>query len=159
MDTKSGLGICARRVFRLGVHLGIHSSAVPVQPHSAIWNEIALKSKRLGASSPTQAMKAIYHSRVDSIDAYLRAFIWAERECSHIFAMGQEGMGLDLMDHPHAMPAMLPKLVRLRVGCRRGSALGLTDDRRSGGVPQPDWESGVAHPASSRYRGRCPVDR
>jgi hypothetical protein len=79
---------------------------------SAIWNDIALKSERLEARSPTQAMKAMYDSRVGSIDAYLRAFVWAERQAGLIFAIGPEAMGLDLMDHPYAMRAMLPKLVR-----------------------------------------------
>jgi hypothetical protein len=79
---------------------------------SAIWEEIASKSERLGADSPTHAMKAIYDSRADSIDAYLRAFVWAERQAGLIFGSGPEAMGLDLMDHPCTMQAMLPKLVR-----------------------------------------------
>jgi hypothetical protein len=79
---------------------------------SAIWGEIALKSERLGATSQTQAMNAIFDSRAVSIDAYLRAFVWAERQAGLIFSMGPEAMGLDLMDHPDAMRAILPKLVR-----------------------------------------------
>ena len=79
---------------------------------SAIWEEIASKSERLGAASPTHAMKAIYDSRADSIDAYLRAFAWAERQVGLIFGIGPEAMGLDLMDHPCTMQAMLSKLVR-----------------------------------------------
>ena len=49
---------------------------------SAIWEEIASKSERLGAVSPTHAMKAIYDSRADSIEAYLKAFAWAERQAA-----------------------------------------------------------------------------
>ena len=79
---------------------------------SAIWDDIALKSERLGATSPTQAMNAIYDSKAVSIDAYLRAFVWAEHQAGLIFAMGPEAMGLDLMDHPDAMRALLPKFVR-----------------------------------------------
>lgn len=79
---------------------------------SAIWDEIAAKSERLGAASPTQAMKAIYDSRAVSLDAYLRAFAWAEHQAGVVFAIGSQTMGLDLMDHPHTMRAMLPKLVR-----------------------------------------------
>jgi hypothetical protein len=79
---------------------------------SAIWNDIALKSERLEARSQTQAMKAMYDARVGSIDAYVRAFVWAERQAGLIFAIGPETMGMDLMDHPYAMQAMLPKLLR-----------------------------------------------
>jgi hypothetical protein len=79
---------------------------------SAIWSEIALKSQRLGAHSATGAMKAIYDARAGAIDAYLRDFVWMERQAGVIFSIGSEDMGLDLMDHPHAMRAMLPKLVR-----------------------------------------------
>jgi hypothetical protein len=79
---------------------------------SAIWNQIALKSQRLGAHSATGAMKAIYDARGGAIEAYLRAFVWTERQAGLIFSIGSEDMGLDLMDHPHAMRAMLPKLVR-----------------------------------------------
>jgi hypothetical protein len=79
---------------------------------SAIWEEIASKSERLDAASPTHAMKAIFDSRADSIDAYLRAFAWAERQAGVIFGIGLKAMGLDLMDNPCTMRAMLPKLVR-----------------------------------------------
>jgi hypothetical protein len=57
-------------------------------------------------------MKAIYDSRVGAIDEYVRAFEWAPLQAGLIFAIGPENMGLDLLDHPDAMRAMLPKLVR-----------------------------------------------
>jgi hypothetical protein len=79
---------------------------------SAVWNDIAFKSERLDARSQTQAMKAMYDARVGSIDAYLRTFVWTEQQAGLIFAIGTETMGMDLMDHPYAMQAMLPKLVR-----------------------------------------------
>ena len=72
---------------------------------SAIWEEIALKAACLNASSPTQAMNEIYTSRAISLDAYLRAFVWAEGQTGVAFAIGA-AMGLDLMDHPHALRAM-----------------------------------------------------
>jgi hypothetical protein len=78
---------------------------------SAVWNEIALKAECLHAPSPTQAMHAIYGSRADSLDAYMRALAWAEGQAGVAFAIG-EAMGLDLMDHPSTMRTMFPKLVR-----------------------------------------------
>jgi hypothetical protein len=76
---------------------------------SAIWDEIPLKSERLGETSPTQAMNAIYDSTAVPIDAYLRAFVSAERQAGLIFAMGPEAMGLDLMDHPDAKTSRAPR--------------------------------------------------
>jgi hypothetical protein len=55
---------------------------------------------------------AIYDARGGAIDAYLRAFIWTERQAGLIFSIGPEDMGLDLMDHPCAMRAIFSKLVR-----------------------------------------------
>jgi len=78
---------------------------------SAIWGEVAEKADCLSAPSPTQAMNAIYNSRADSLDAYMRAFAWSEGQAGMAFAIGQ-AMGLDLMDHPSTMTSMFPKLVR-----------------------------------------------
>jgi hypothetical protein len=79
---------------------------------SAIWDEIASKSARLGADSPTQAMNAMYDSRAVSLDAYMRAFAWTEEQAGVAFAIGPDVMGLDLLDHPHTLRAMFPKLLR-----------------------------------------------
>jgi hypothetical protein len=79
---------------------------------STIWDEIASKSERLAAASPTQAMNAMYDSKAVPLDAYQGAFTWAEHQAGVVFAFGSETMGLDLMDHPYTMRTMLPKLVR-----------------------------------------------
>ncbi len=79
---------------------------------AAIWSEIESKSGRLGAVSPTQAMNAMYDSRAVSVEAYVRAFAWAERQAGVLFAIGPDMLGLDLMDHPDTMRRMLPKLLR-----------------------------------------------
>jgi len=79
---------------------------------SAIWDEIASKSERLAAASPTQAMNAMYDSKAVPLDAHQGAFAWAEHQAGAVFAFGSGTMGLDLMDHPQTMRTMLPKLVR-----------------------------------------------
>ena len=94
------------------VSLSMATSDSRQSDQSAIWDEIASKSERLAADSPTQAMKAMYDSKAVSLDAYLRAFAWAEHQAGVVFAFGSETMGLDLMDHPDTMRTMLPKLVR-----------------------------------------------
>jgi hypothetical protein len=79
---------------------------------SAVWDEIALKAECLHVPSPTQAMNAMYDSKFVPLDAYLRAFAWAEEQAGVAFAIGPEAMGLDLMDHPQTLRAMFPKLLR-----------------------------------------------
>jgi hypothetical protein len=79
---------------------------------SAIWEDIASKSERLAAASPTQAMNAMYDSKAVPLDAYQGAFTWAEHQAGVVFAFGSATMGLDLMDHPYTMRTTLPKLVR-----------------------------------------------
>ena len=77
-----------------------------------IWLEIAAKSETLGAPSPTGAMQAIYDSKAVQIDAYVRAFTWADCQAGVIFGTGSQTIGLDLLDHPQTMRSLLPKLVR-----------------------------------------------
>jgi hypothetical protein len=93
------------------VSLSMATSDSRRSDQSAIWDEIASKSERLAASSPTQAMNAMYDSKAVPLDAYQGAFAWAECQAGVVFAFGSETMGLDLMDHPYTMRTMLPKLV------------------------------------------------
>ena len=94
------------------VSLSMATSDSRRSDQSAIWDEIAAKSERLAAASPTQAMDAMYDSKAVSLDAYLGAFAWAEHQAGVVFAVGSETIGLDLMDHPCTMRTMLPKLLR-----------------------------------------------
>jgi hypothetical protein len=100
----------AAKAMQLSSSMAAGSGRRSNQP--AIWDEIASKCEHLDANSPTQAMKAIYDSRSSAIDEYVRAFDWVPLQAGLIFALGPDNIGLDLMDHPHAMRAMLPKLVR-----------------------------------------------
>jgi hypothetical protein len=94
------------------VSLSMATSDSRRSDQSAIWDEIASKSERLAAASPTQAMNAMYDSKAVPLDAYQGAFTWAEHQAGVVFTFGSETMGLDLMDHPYTMRTMLPKLVR-----------------------------------------------
>ena len=94
------------------VSLSMATSDSRRSDQSAIWDEIASKSERLAAASPTQAMNAMYDSKAVALDAYQGAFAWAEQQAGVVFAFGSATMGLDLMDHPCTMRTMLPKLVR-----------------------------------------------
>lgn len=78
----------------------------------AVWDEIALMAERMEASSPTGAMNAIYEKHAVSIEHYLRAFKWQERQAGVVFWIGGHTCGLDLLDHPGAMRRLFPKLIR-----------------------------------------------
>ena len=78
----------------------------------AVWEEIAAKSQRMGTVSPTQAMAAMYDSHAVSIEAYLRAFAWTERQAGVLFAIGGRPLGVDLVDCADTMRKMYPKLLR-----------------------------------------------
>src|ERR1035438_884187 len=101
----------ARAVKAAQVSLSMATGDSRRSDQSAIWDEIASKSERLAAASPTQAMNAMYDSKAVPLDAYQGAFAWAENQAGVVFAFGSETMGLDLMDHPYTMRTMLPKLV------------------------------------------------
>ncbi len=79
---------------------------------SAVWEEIAANSERLGGASPTQAMSALYDRHAISIEAYLRAFAWTERQAGLLFGIGRQTLGLDLLDHPETMRKFFSKLLR-----------------------------------------------
>jgi ARG/rhodanese/phosphatase superfamily protein len=102
----------ARAAKSAQVSLAMSLNNSPRSDQGAIWDEIAAKAERLSSRSPTQAMNAMYDSTAVSLDAYVRAFGWVEAQAGVIFAIGSETMGLDLMDHPFTMRAMLPKLLR-----------------------------------------------
>lgn len=57
-------------------------------------------------------MNAIYGSKADTLEAYMGAFAWTEEQAGVAFAVGAGAMGLDLMDHPHTLRALFPKLLR-----------------------------------------------
>ena len=79
---------------------------------SAVWDAIAQKASRMEAPSPTGAMSAIYERHAISVEEYVRAFAWQERQAGLVFAICGRPLGLDLFDHPATMRSLFPKLVR-----------------------------------------------
>jgi hypothetical protein len=102
----------ARAARSTQVTFSMASSGERRSDQGAIWEEIAAKSERMGTASPTQAMSAMYDNHAVSIDAYLRAFAWAERQAGVLFAIGPQTMGVDLLDHSETMRKAFPKLLR-----------------------------------------------
>jgi hypothetical protein len=79
---------------------------------SAVWEEIAAKACRMEAASPTQAMSALFERHAISVEEFVRAFTWRERQAGVAFAVNGQPSGLDLFDHPSTMRCLFPKLVR-----------------------------------------------
>jgi hypothetical protein len=78
----------------------------------ALWTEIAAKASRMEAESRTQAMSAMYERHAISVEEFVRAFAWQERQVGVVFAVGGRAFGLDLLDHPASMQRLFPKLMR-----------------------------------------------
>ena len=79
---------------------------------SAVWSEIAHKSERLGAASPTRAAAAMYEQRRDALDRIVSSFPPADRQVGAIFTIRGAVVGLDAFDHPRTWAQMVPKLLR-----------------------------------------------
>jgi hypothetical protein len=89
-----------------------------------VWLDIAEKSARLGASSPTSAMEALFEGHAAKIDAFVRAMAPPSRpsplrrhapvdgQVGALFAVSDRIVGLDVFDRPETLRQMLPKLVR-----------------------------------------------
>jgi hypothetical protein len=88
------------------------SSGLRRSDQAAVWADIASKSQRLDAVSPTQAMSAIYETHAASVDAYVRAFSWTDQQMGVLFAIGPDTLGFDLLDRPESMRKVFPKLLR-----------------------------------------------
>jgi hypothetical protein len=79
---------------------------------SALWNDIAEKSSRMKATSPTRAMSAVYKKHALSINEYVDAFDCDALQAGVLFVIPGHCMGVDLFDHPTTLHRLFPKLVR-----------------------------------------------
>ncbi len=79
---------------------------------AVVWSDIAEKSARLGASSPTSAMEALFTKHTGAIDEFVSACRPLERQVGALFLVGGRIVGLDLFDRPETLRKVLPKLVR-----------------------------------------------
>ena len=77
-----------------------------------VWADIAEKSSRMNAPSPTSAMDAIFVDHATSIDAYVAACQPQDDQVGAVFAVNGTIIGLDLFDEPSTLRKLLPKLVR-----------------------------------------------
>lgn len=77
-----------------------------------VWASIAEESASLDASSPTEAMGAIFERHKETLDDYVNVVEAAPDQVGAVFIVGGHRYGLDLFDRPATFAAFLPKLVR-----------------------------------------------
>jgi ARG/rhodanese/phosphatase superfamily protein len=97
-----------------------------------VWDDIADKSTRLQADSPTAAMEAIYRVHERTVDGFVERIHPVDGQVGAMFAIDDRIVGFDLFDRSSTLCKTLPKLVR-------SAAIDAIDSagvqRRSGKVP------------------------
>ena len=128
-----------------------------------VWQGIAEKSARLGASSPTSAMEAMYVDHGARLDQFVRATGPVDGQVGALFAVNGEIVGLDLFDSPETLRALLPKLVRSVALDAIDVAVVSEPEERVLSADSPTWCSGPkAHATGEgpvRHAGRPPPSR
>ena len=94
----------------------------------AVWDAIDDKLAAMSASSPTDAMGAVYEQHRASLEDYVAAFRHRPGQVGAVFLVGSCFAGLDLFADESTFAALLPKLLRgyaldaLEVDSRQGAA-------------------------------------
>lgn len=92
-----------------------------VSDQAEVWDDIAQKSSRMNASSPTSAMESIFSTHAVSLDSFVSRCAPVDGQVGALFAVNGRVVGFDLFDRPSTLRKMLPKLVR-------GAAIDAIDD-------------------------------
>jgi hypothetical protein len=82
----------------------------PQSNQTAIWEDIALKSERLQACSPTSAMDAMYEHAATDLEKLETHFVSQPLQAGAVFALDGVPIGLDLFDSPETWRKLAPKL-------------------------------------------------
>jgi ARG/rhodanese/phosphatase superfamily protein len=127
----------AKRVARVTESLRDRGDRMSDQ--AEVWADIADKSVRLQASSPTSAMEAIFQEHSTSLEAYVAACQPVDGQVGALFIVNGQVFGVDLFDEAATLRKLLPKLVR-----------GVAIDAIDSGVAHPFRDAGAA---SSPFRG------
>jgi hypothetical protein len=90
----------------------VQLSAAPLEPgaaQAAVWEEVALKSDRLGVDSPTRAQADIYNAK-PAPDDVRNAFPLVPGQSGALLALGDR-FCLDYVSRPDAFARLYPKLL------------------------------------------------
>jgi hypothetical protein len=127
------------------VSFAMHATGRRVSDQAGVWQDIAEKSARLEAPSPTSAMEAIFERHGASIDEYVAGCRPVDGQVGALFVVGDRVIGLDLFDRPTTLAKILPKLVR-------GVAVDAIDAASEPG-PVPERPTAGRGPAEERAAG------
>lgn len=83
----------------------------PLSNQAAIWDDIALKSERFQACSPTSAMDAIYERAATDLEKLEAEFVPQAGQAGAVFVLHGIPVGLDLFDSPETWRKLAPKLI------------------------------------------------
>ena len=87
-------------------------SGARTSDQAAVWADIAEKSARMGAESPSGAMEEIFAVHAKFAERCLKALSPSERQCGALFMIDGRVVGFDLFDRAVTLRRLLPKLVR-----------------------------------------------
>lgn len=93
------------------VSASLRTSGTRRSDQSAVWEDIAMKSSRMEARSPTSAAAAMYEANRPRLDDFRTAFQLTEGQTGALFAVNGEVAGFDLFDSAQTLGKLLPKLV------------------------------------------------
>ena len=94
------------------VSMSLRADGAPRSDQGAIWNEIDVKSARMGARSGTRAASAMFDQQRHTLDQFVDAIKPLDGQVGAIFAIRGQIGGLDVFDSPRTWAALMPKLVR-----------------------------------------------
>jgi len=77
-----------------------------------VWEDIAVKSRRMGSHSDTAAMECLFEDYRNQVDEYLQAIEAAEDQTGAVFSINGQIRGVELFDFPATFRKLLPKLLR-----------------------------------------------
>ena len=94
------------------VHESMRTTGTRRSDQGAVWDSVRAKADRMEASSPTEAMSAIYERHGATLDDYVEKLSLESDQVGAIFVTGARQFGMDLFDKAETFAAFFPKLVR-----------------------------------------------
>lgn len=94
------------------VSMSLRADGAPRSDQGAIWDEIDVKSARMGARSGTRAASAMFDQQRPKLDQFVDAMKPLDGQVGAIFAIRGQIAGLDVFDSLRTWAALMPKLVR-----------------------------------------------
>ena len=128
------------------VNLSMRTSASRQADQGAVWAEIASKSARMEAPSPTSAAAAMFEKRHADLERYVSDLTPAASQVGGVFLTRGRVAGMEVFDHPQSWVTQMPMLVR-------SYGLDSLDDALHGAIDRP-----AEGPAAAEFVGRISLE-